>query len=136
MYSVCGLRLDSNIGVRSAADDEFYLRLTVDKMHMFAIFTKKYLQPYGFSCTSFTAAVYCTNPNAETQNEIIEIEIVEAQIYNHSHNILKLFDALLNFPFTTSGTMHDYYLKTRYIRVASQVAIPLKASFNTFSQIS
>ena len=31
-------------------------------------------------------------------------------IYNHFHNILRLFDVLPNFPFTTSETMRDYYL--------------------------
>ena len=30
--------------------------------------------------------------------------------YNQFHNILKLFDVLPNFPFTTSETMDDYYL--------------------------
>ena len=30
--------------------------------------------------------------------------------YNHVHNILRLFDLLPNFPFTTSETMGDYYL--------------------------
>ena len=29
---------------------------------------------------------------------------------NHFHNILRCFDVLPNFPFTTSETMHDYYL--------------------------
>ena len=28
--------------------------------------------------------------------------------YNHFHNILKLFDILQNFPFTTSETKRDY----------------------------
>ena len=28
---------------------------------------------------------------------------------NHFHNILRLFDASPNFPFTTSETMGDYY---------------------------
>ena len=32
------------------------------------------------------------------------------QIYNQFHNILRLLDVLLNFPFTTSETMDDYYL--------------------------
>ena len=31
-------------------------------------------------------------------------------IYNHFYNILRLFDVLPNFPFTTSEMMHDYYL--------------------------
>ena len=39
--------------------------------------------------------------------------------YNQFHNILRLFDVLPNFPFTTSETMGDYYLSTWYIRVAS-----------------
>ena len=30
--------------------------------------------------------------------------------YNQFHNILRLFDVLPNFPFTTSQTMGDYYL--------------------------
>ena len=30
--------------------------------------------------------------------------------YSHFHNILRLFDVLPNFPFTTSETMRDYYL--------------------------
>ena len=40
----------------------------------------------------------------------------------HCHNILRLFDVLTNFPFTTSETMRDYYLQTWCIRVASRVA--------------
>ena len=31
-------------------------------------------------------------------------------LYDQFHNILRLFDVLLNFPFTTSETMGDYYL--------------------------
>ena len=30
--------------------------------------------------------------------------------YNHFHNILRLFNVLTSFPFTTSETMRDYYL--------------------------
>ena len=30
-------------------------------------------------------------------------------IYNHFHNILRLFDVLSNSPFTTSETMCNYY---------------------------
>ena len=43
------------------------------------------------------------------------------------HNIMRLFDVLSNFPFTTSETMGDYFLQTWYIQVASQVAERLKA---------
>ena len=41
---------------------------------------------------------------------------------NNFQNILRLFDVLPNFLFTTSDTMRDYYLQTWYIRVASRVA--------------
>ena len=40
---------------------------------------------------------------------------------NHFHNILRLFDVLPNFTFTTSETMGDYYLQTWYIRVAERL---------------
>ena len=46
---------------------------------------------------------------------------------NNFHNILRLFDVLPNFPFTTSEAMRDYYLQTWYIRVASRVAEGLKS---------
>ena len=44
------------------------------------------------------------------------------KIYNRFHNILRLFDVLPSFPFTTSEMMDDYYLWTWYIRVASGLA--------------
>ena len=31
--------------------------------------------------------------------------------YNHFHNILRLFDVLISFPFTASETMHNYSYK-------------------------
>ena len=46
--------------------------------------------------------------------------------YNHFHNILRLFDVLTSFPFTTIETMRDYYLYTWYIRGTSRVAERLK----------
>ena len=52
---------------------------------------------------------------------------IETHNYNHSHNILRLFDVLPTFPFTSSETMRDYYLQTWYIGVASRVAKRLKA---------
>ena len=42
------------------------------------------------------------------------------------YNILRLFDVLLNFLFTTSEIICDYYLYTWYIRAASPVAKRLK----------
>ena len=46
--------------------------------------------------------------------------------HNHVHNVLRLCDVLSKFLFTTSETMHDYYLETQYIRVATRVAKALK----------
>ena len=37
---------------------------------------------------------------------------VSPYCYNHLHNILRVFDVLPNFHFTTSETMRDYYLQT------------------------
>ena len=42
-------------------------------------------------------------------------------IYSHFHNILRLPDVSLNFPFTAIETMCDYYIQIWYIRVAEQV---------------
>ena len=39
---------------------------------------------------------------------------------------MRLFDVLPNLTFAKSETMRDYYLQTRYLRVASQVAEGLK----------
>ena len=50
------------------------------------------------------------------------METKAALSHNHFYNILKLFDVLPNFPFTTSETMDDYYLETWYIRGASRVS--------------
>ena len=47
-------------------------------------------------------------------------------IYYQFHNILRLFDVLTNFPFTTTKTMCDYYLQIWYIRVATRVAQQFK----------
>ena len=49
-----------------------------------------------------------------------------SRIFNRFHNILRLFDVLANFGFTTNETMCSYYLETWYIRVTSQVAERLK----------
>ena len=42
--------------------------------------------------------------------------------YNQLHSILRFFNVLQNFPFTTSETMGDNYLRTWYKRVAWRVA--------------
>ena len=80
MKSVCGLRLDANIVVRLVAENNFYLRLTNEKIHTFAVFNNKYSQPQDFSDTSLTATVNCTNEKFEIVNEIIEIQIIGIQI--------------------------------------------------------
>ena len=40
----------------------------------------------------------------------LKMIFIKMKNYNHFHNILRLFDVLPNFLFTTSETMHDYYL--------------------------
>ena len=65
MYRVCGLRMGPKFGVKSAAGKNIYLRLTVEKMRAFAAFTKKYLRPYGWSGSIFTAATNYTNLKTE-----------------------------------------------------------------------
>ena len=37
MYRVCGLRLGPIIGLQLAADKRFHMRLSVEKMHAFAV---------------------------------------------------------------------------------------------------
>ena len=43
--------------------------------------------------------------------------------YNHFHNILRLFDVLSNFLFTTSEMMRDYYLQSCHIFHATRAAV-------------
>ena len=53
--------------------------------------------------------------------------------YNHFHIILRLFDGLPIFTFTTSEAMRDYYLKTWYMRLTSLVAERPKTFITTFT---
>ena len=76
IYRVSGLRLLPNFVVRLVADKNFYLRLTVEKMHAFAVFSDRYLRPCGCSDTIFAATVDCTNPKFQILNEIIEMQII------------------------------------------------------------
>ena len=62
--------------MRLAADKDFYLRLTVEKMHAFEVFSDKYLRRYGCNNTNFTATVNCTNTKSLILSEIIEIQII------------------------------------------------------------
>ena len=73
MYKICGLQLGPNFGGRRAACKSFYLWLTFEKIRAFAVFTEKYMLPYGWSGSNFTTA-------AEIQSATIEIQIVEVQI--------------------------------------------------------
>ena len=40
MYRACGLWLSPNFGEQLTAEKNFYLRLTVEKMHALAVFTE------------------------------------------------------------------------------------------------
>ena len=53
IYKIFSLQLCPNVVVQPAAGKNFYCRLTVEKIHMFAVFTDKLLQPYGCSGTNF-----------------------------------------------------------------------------------
>ena len=44
----------------------------------------------------------------------------------HFHNILRLYDVLTNFTFTTNEITRDYYLQTWYVQVASRAVEALK----------
>ena len=48
----------------------------------------------------------------------IKVANLKHDTYNHFHNILKLFDVLPTFLFTTSETMRDHYLQA-YLRFTS-----------------
>ena len=37
---VCGLQMGSNLGMWVTADNTFFFRLTVEKIHAFSVFTK------------------------------------------------------------------------------------------------
>ena len=65
MFRFCSLRQGPNFGVRPAAGKNFYLRLTVEKMSVFAAFTKKYLEPYDWSYSNFTAVATYTNSTSK-----------------------------------------------------------------------
>ena len=79
MYRIYGLRLGPNFGMRLVAGKNISLRLTFEKMYPFAVFTEKYLRPYGCNDTNFTAVVNCGNPKTEMQSKIIKIEIILTQ---------------------------------------------------------
>ena len=59
--------------MRPATGKRFYLRLTVEKMHAFTVFTEKYLWPYRCSSTCFMGVVNCKSPETDVQSEIIEM---------------------------------------------------------------
>ena len=59
-------------------------------------------------CTKFIQKGYFRS-KTEKVNITIEFSIFEL-VYNQFHNVLRLFDVLPSFPFTTIETMGDYYL--------------------------
>ena len=58
---VCGLWLGPNFGVQLTAEKNFYLWITVERMHPFAVIIKKYLRSYGCSGTNLNATLNCRN---------------------------------------------------------------------------
>ena len=61
--------------MRLAAGNNFYLRLTFEKMHAPSVFNDQYLESYGCSDINFTATVKYTNTKAEIKSKTIEIQI-------------------------------------------------------------
>ena len=56
--------------------------------------------------------IFETNSNFYVQRRTtgkVQFLFFKGFCYNQLHNILRLFDVLPNFPFTTSETMRDYY---------------------------
>ena len=49
------------------------------------------------------------------------IFLKKIKTYNYFHNILRFFDVLTNFPFTTREVMCGCFLQTWYIRVAKRL---------------
>ena len=65
------------------------------------------------------------NYNQKLWDSFIDLEkcclrryILNTLLVNHFHNILRLFDVLPNFAYTTSKTTVDYYLETWYMQIA------------------
>ena len=54
-----------------------------------------------------TFYIFSTNQTCNTDTGELKNE---QTTYNDFHNILRLFDVLPNFPFTTSETLGGYYL--------------------------
>ena len=75
--------------------------------------TRKYIKGYRF--LSFAR-------NLSNKYEKQLLDTAKKPRTNNFHNILRLFDVLPNFPFTTSETMRDYCLETWYIRAVLRVA--------------
>ena len=48
--------------------------------------------------------------------------------YDHFHNILRPFDVLLNFPFTTSEAMRNYYYKRGIYELPHELLKDLRLS--------
>ena len=47
MYRVCGLPLGPKLRAQPAAEKNLYLWSAVEKVHVFLVFTKKYLRLHG-----------------------------------------------------------------------------------------
>ena len=56
------------------------------------------------TCSSYLKA---PSENIAKTHKVYKVMQNVKPIYNHFHNILRLFDVLPNFPVTTSETMRD-----------------------------
>ena len=56
----------------------------------------------------------------------VQLAEVPSNPKNYFRYVLRFFDVLPNFPFTTSEIIQDYYLYTAYVQVLLRVAERLK----------
>lgn len=61
MYRVCGLPLGPKLRAQPAAEKNLYLWSAVEKVHVFLVFTKKYLRLHGRGGTNFMVAAKYKN---------------------------------------------------------------------------
>ena len=68
---------------------------------------KNSMMMFIFFCFRPEVSFFFLEISSKNQNFLLKLNF---RTYNQFHNILKLFDVLPNFIFTTSETMGDYYL--------------------------
>ena len=88
----------------SSSNEKFMLEFLKDKCFSQFLRTKSNVNMSSILLLLRTAFKPCRKSLGHLVSKL------HIQCYNHFHNILRLFDVLPNFPFTTSETMWDYYL--------------------------